>query len=89
MNSKLFEEVTSKPLSELPNLVEQYSASELSELSKEMERFSLNLIRIASYLDSRCYDMNDHDGAVKEQNKLIAKVRRAMGFSYPKQDIHF
>ncbi len=50
------------------------------------------LTRFRAYLEYRsgsgCYDQG-HKAAVKAQNRLAAKVRKALGFTYYKQDITF
>ena len=50
------------------------------------------LTRFRAYLEYRsgsgCSDQG-HKAAVKAQNSLAAKVRKALGFTYPKQDITF
>jgi hypothetical protein len=46
------------------------------------------MIRLAEYIEARDYFGKDHEKAVKKQNSVAARVRKAIGFSYPKQDIN-
>jgi hypothetical protein len=76
-------------LAELQETIKNYNSVDLQNVADLMEYVAQQLIRKASYIDSRVYGMQNHKTAVKEQNKKIAKVRRAMGFSYPKNDVNF
>jgi len=77
-----------RSLTDLRGLVDEIIAPEhAQELAKAAEDYAIWLLRAASYIDSRVYDMQGHDRAVKEQNKTAYKVRKALGYSYPKQDI--
>ena len=44
---------------------------------------------ISDYVGTYGCGSQGHEKAVKAQNKLATKIRRALGFSYPKQDINF
>jgi len=46
------------------------------------------LARLATYASAR-QDMAGHAAAVHRQNRVAAGVRKALGYSYPKQDINF
>jgi hypothetical protein len=50
------------------------------------------LARVRGYLDGRyghgCGDQG-HTSAAKESNRLAAKVRKALGFTYSQQDLTF
>lgn len=46
------------------------------------------LCRFRAYLDSRANGLN-HSRARTAQNRLATKVRRALGYSIPKQEIYF
>jgi hypothetical protein len=57
-------------------------------LDGEIERAA----RLRGYLDERyghgCGD-HGHNDAVKSSNRLAAKIRKALGFTYPKDDVRF
>jgi len=73
-------------LVDLPKLFETMKTDHIQELCEVMESHAVWLIRASAYLESRV-EMQGHDSAVKAQNKVAAKVRRAMGYTYPRNDI--
>ncbi len=54
-----------------------------------LQGLAIRLIRMSVYLEARAFFDEDHTHAVKAQNKVAEKVRKALGFSYSKQDINF
>lgn len=44
--------------------------------------------RLGGYLEHRQMG-GGHKGAVKASNKIVARVRKAMGYAYPRQDLNF
>lgn len=46
------------------------------------------LARLGTYASYRNM-MTGHKNAVKQQNRVAAGVRKALGYSYPKQEINF
>lgn len=46
------------------------------------------LVRLGEYTETRL-NLGGHEQAVGNQNRRATKVRKAMGYSYPKQDIDF
>lgn len=79
-------------LADAAKLCEGMKASELDEACRELDHLTVMTARMSAYLSMRsghgCGDQG-HDAAVKHQNKVAAKVRKALGFTYPKQDINF
>lgn len=63
-----------------------------SEIVRELDALLDKAARLRGYFDERhgygCGDQG-HKSAVKECNRLGAKIRRTLGYSYPRQDIHF
>ncbi len=82
------------------NLVLQLSMVELSkfyeaipqkdryDVIRHIEAAAIRLLRIAIYLEAR-NDMAVHESAVKDQNRIIKRVRNVLGYTYPTSDIHF
>jgi hypothetical protein len=90
------EPMTVAPLaySQLPEFFEREAAkphgtSALSQLAGNMQALALRLIRMSVYLEERADYGASHAEAVKEQNKVIKQVRKALGFSRPEHDINF
>jgi hypothetical protein len=46
------------------------------------------LLRKVAYINERTYG-GTHAEAVRHQNKILRRVRKATGYTYPKQDITF
>lgn len=63
-----------------------------SELVDTLDTMIERLARFREYLDTRhrsgCGDQG-HGKAVKDSNKMAAKIRAALGFTYPKRDVNF
>ena len=73
--SKVYRETVAK-LEEIAVILQSIPPSEWS---------AQQLIRFGKYFMVRGM-MGGHKQAVKRQNGVIAKVRRAMGYAYPKDD---
>lgn len=73
-------------------IADAMTASERDEVSRKLENSAVWMSRAAAYFEERggygCGDQG-HSAAVKVQSKQAEKVRRALGFSYPKQNITF
>lgn len=78
--------IDNKELNKLDELYTNMNPSHLQDLYKTIEYYAIRLLRISSYLEAR-QDMVGHNQAVKLSNKTAEKVRRALGYTYPKQDI--
>jgi hypothetical protein len=81
-----------KALADLDAYCKRRKPSELDETARELDSIAIQAVRMAAYLMRRSGDGCGDDGhaaAVKHQNKQAAKVRKAIGFTYPKQDINF
>jgi hypothetical protein len=87
---KSFKElIENASLSELAVIVETADQGDLLTISEDLERHAQFLLRKAEYIEQRAYFHQTHDQAVKAQNKVLAKVRKALGFSITKYDINF
>jgi hypothetical protein len=53
----------------------------LQTIRGELEAMSQRAVLLAEYIDQSSY--HDHDAAVKEANKKLVRVRKAMGYAYP------
>ena len=77
---------------EWPELVKALPSSEMLELSRWLDSVSEGAARLSAYVEARggsgCGD-SGHDRAVKAQNRRAAKVRRALGYTFPKLDFTF
>jgi hypothetical protein len=80
------------PLVELESSIAGITPNDLDQLSRDLDAIAIRAARVARYVELRGgYGRGDqgHSAAVDAQNKTAAKVRKALGFSYPKQDIRF
>ncbi len=64
----------------------------MDEAISELDATIQGLTRLRGYLDARyghgCGDQG-HTDAVKEANRLTTKVRKALGYTYPKCEVSF
>ena len=60
--------------------------SELTEVISDLDAHIQGAVRLLGYVEQRygngCGDQG-HADAVKESNRLVTKVRRALGFTHP------
>lgn len=72
-------------------ILEQGTVS-VRELADWLDSISIRCARLSGYLDARgalgCGD-NGHSDGVKLSNRKATKVRRALGYTFPKYDINF
>jgi hypothetical protein len=66
--------------------------STMGEAISELDAAIIHLTRLRGYLDGRyghgCGDQG-HADSVKSSNKLVAKVRKALGYTIAKADVIF
>ncbi len=64
----------------------------VQELANWLDSMTERCARLSGYLEARgatgCGD-NGHAEGVKQSNKKVAKVRKAIGYTYPKADLSF
>lgn len=64
----------------------------MDDAIRQLDGMIQALVRFRAYLDERyghgCGDQG-HASAVQNQNTIVAKVRKAMGFSIPRNDVRF
>lgn len=63
------------------------------EIIEELDAWIEKACRLRAYLDARVQmsgdNSKDHNRAVRRQNGLATKVRRLLGYSYPKSEVMF
>lgn len=73
---------------ELQGKVDAMNGIVRGEVAKELECVALTAVWRAAYVEARygsgCGDQG-HETAVRDANKLLVKVRKAMGFTYPEK----
>lgn len=66
--------------------------SEIQEIANWLDQVAVRAVRLSGYLEARgatgCGD-GGHASGVKSSNKKAAKVRKAIGYTQPKNDINF
>ena len=73
---------------EWPALVDGLSPGDLHAVSGELHGLVVGASRLAAYVDAR--DLGEgHDAAVDSCNRVVAKVRNALGYTRPDNDIRF
>lgn len=63
--------------------------SELDARASNLMDLAVRMIRMAVYLEARTAMGMSHEKAVDKQNRVARNVRKALGYSYPRQDYHF
>ena len=58
------------------------------QVADAMQGELIGMTRLSVYLESRSHG-EDHQNAAKSANKAVAAVRKALGYSIPRQDINF
>lgn len=76
------------PPTEWEELWEGMTPYQQARLADQLDGYCVWAARAASYAETM-RNGGEHADAVKAQNKTAAKVRKALGFTYPKQDIQF
>lgn len=67
---------------------EALPAEDRGDYAKDLEALAQAAARMAGYFNRRHLG-GDHAEGVKNSNRVGTAVRRALGFSYPRQDINF
>lgn len=66
---------------------EMESKTDYQKLCRELDGLACNAAMLSAYLETRmgvvCTGQKPHEDAVKDANKRLVKIRRALGFSYP------
>lgn len=80
------------PLVDLQETVNPMTMEGRRKIIDELDAVIQRAARIRGYVDMRygsgCGDQG-HVAGVKESNKLVNKIRKALGFTYPKADVRF
>ena len=76
------------PPAEMQELCDGMKTAERGKASEELQSLILAAAWRYAYVDARygagCGDQG-HESAVKAANKLLAAIRKAMGFTYPER----
>jgi hypothetical protein len=67
---------------------ENASQEDIENAKNYLDGLAQSSTRLSEYLAHRQMG-GGHDGAVKAANRLVSKVRKALGYTYYKQDLHF
>lgn len=66
---------------------------ELHDMARLLESTAIAMLRKSRYILTRIgYDgcgLKEHDEGVNDQNNMIAKVRKALGYCVPRNDIRW
>jgi hypothetical protein len=71
------------PMSEWEGLLDRMHAQQRGEVVNSMDALIQKATRLRGYADQRAGSDRGHAAGVVEANKLLAKVRKALGFTYP------
>jgi hypothetical protein len=87
-NEKLARFFLDLELSKVEKVTDGLTRCARGEVANELDRIAVHASRLSAYLNERggngCGDSGHAEG-VKAQNKKAAKVRKALGYSYPDQ----
>lgn len=76
------------PMADWRQRIEQMSLSQRQELADHAAALAIKAARLAAYADAARLNVG-HYKSVRRQNSIAAKVRRALGFTQGRDDIHF
>lgn len=72
--------------------VRMLTSAQIQEVQNRCDAMAERAARLSGYLDARgatgCGD-SGHSEGVKRSNKKAHRVRKALGFTYPRKDISF
>lgn len=81
-------EIAALPMSEWQQALATVPLEHMIAMRDEGEGLVVRLARLTEYVEYVSAKQG-HARAVKAQNKRAEKVRKAMGFAYPKADVAF
>lgn len=81
--------IKTAPLVELDTIISQCGAGDRIDISRAISDDAQRLARIAGYLVAREGNDAGHAAGVKKANTVVAALRRALGYTYPRQDLNF
>lgn len=88
----LTEKLLNLPLVEWEKALDETPSQKRADIASELAALVQEAARLYAYAQERygygCGDRG-HADAVKTSNRLVTKIRKAMGFSYPRQDRSF
>jgi hypothetical protein len=61
---------------------------ELQTIVEQLDKLAVHATRVSRYMDARTMGRG-HESAVKDSNRTVEKVRKALGYTYPKLDINY
>lgn len=68
--------------SEWQGVADKLTSSKMQDLSQILDAIAQRAALLGEYLDVRSYGMRDHEGAAKEAEKRLVRIRKAMGYTY-------
>jgi hypothetical protein len=78
------------PPAEWDEVLAAMSPRDRNDMSDELSSFMIHAGRLKGYIEGRyMYSERPHDFAVKASNKLAERIRKVLGYVYPKDDIRF
>lgn len=75
------------PMTDWEKRAKAMTVDEVYGIASVAVDLALRLIRAAAYLET--HEVSNHSHAVKTQNARARRVRKALGFSYPQDDVSF
>lgn len=74
-----------------PSMARALTDTERRELADWLDSLAERAVRLSGYLEGihTSEDIFDHPQAVKRSNRKVSKVRKAIGFTQPRNDITF
>lgn len=65
------------------------TATDHLQMIGELDGIAIRAVRLSVYLSARWHGGRNHAEAVREQNKAIKHVRRALGYAYLPDTLNF
>lgn len=91
-NIEQLQALLNKPMVEWKSAIDSLPTSQRGDVLRDCDYLVEQVARLRGYLDGRyghgCGDQG-HADSVKSSNKLIAKVRKALGFNVARKDVSF
>lgn len=74
------------PLAKLPAMVEKANVNDMMSMARAMESDTQRMVFTGEYVHHRACGQN-HASALKLARAKIVKVRRVLGYAYPKEGL--
>jgi len=83
---KALDKLTRAALVQWSKIAGRLDCMDQAIVSRNAEQDAVRLVLLSAYLDALANGQT-HSGAVNTAQKRVAKVRKALGYSYPKQGL--